>query len=153
MNDITAETPVNSFVPGGRRRHRKTKQSSTGVRRAIVLALAVPVTSAALAGPSAFAAEKGVGATAKDTAPGQSLDADDQQMVTNLETRVLDQRLGANVSGVVLDADSDNTLWDHNGATAMMPASNVKLATSTAALTVLGPTTGSPRRSSTATAP
>ncbi|MFI5793706.1 D-alanyl-D-alanine carboxypeptidase/D-alanyl-D-alanine-endopeptidase [Streptomyces sp. NPDC051677] len=139
MNDITAETPVNSFVPGGRRRHRRTKQSSTGVRRAIVLALAVPVTSAALAGPSAFAAEKGIGATAKDTAPGQGLDADDQQMITNLETRVLDQRLGANVSGVVLDADSDNTLWDHNGATAMMPASNVKLATSTAALTVLGP--------------
>ncbi|MEH0581592.1 MULTISPECIES: D-alanyl-D-alanine carboxypeptidase/D-alanyl-D-alanine-endopeptidase [Streptomyces] len=139
MNDITAETPVNSFVPGGRRRHRKAKQSSTGVRRAIVLALAVPVTSAALAGPSAFAAEKGIGTTAKDTAPSQGLDADDQQMVTNLETRVLDQRLGANVSGVVLDADSDSTLWDHNGATAMMPASNVKLATSTAALTVLGP--------------
>ncbi|SHI49631.1 D-alanyl-D-alanine carboxypeptidase/D-alanyl-D-alanine endopeptidase [Streptomyces sp. 3214.6] len=139
MNDITAETPVNSFVPGGRRRHRKAKQSSTGVRRAIVLALAVPVTSAALAGPSAFAAEKGIGTTAKDTAPSQGLDADDQQMVTNLETRVLDQRLGANVSGVVLDADSDSTLWDHNGATAMMPASNVKLATSTAALTILGP--------------
>ncbi|MFI7294527.1 D-alanyl-D-alanine carboxypeptidase/D-alanyl-D-alanine-endopeptidase [Streptomyces sp. NPDC050121] len=139
MNDITAETPVNSFVPGGRRRHRKAKQSSTGVRRAIVLALAVPVTSAALAGPSAFAAEKGIGTTAKDTAPSQGLDTDDQQMVTNLETRVLDQRLGANVSGVVLDADSDSTLWDHNGATAMMPASNVKLATSTAALTVLGP--------------
>ncbi|MDX2681604.1 D-alanyl-D-alanine carboxypeptidase/D-alanyl-D-alanine endopeptidase [Streptomyces sp. NY05-11A] len=139
MNDITAETPVNSFVPGGRRRHRKAKQSSTGVRRAIVLALAVPVTSAALAGPSAFAAEKGIGTTAKDTAPSPGLDADDQQMVTNLETRVLDQRLGANVSGVVLDADSDTTLWDHNGATAMMPASNVKLATSTAALTVLGP--------------
>ncbi|WP_327313209.1 D-alanyl-D-alanine carboxypeptidase/D-alanyl-D-alanine endopeptidase [Streptomyces sp. NBC_01235] len=139
MNDITAESPANSFVPGGRRRHRKAKQSGTGVRRAIVLALAVPVTSAALAGPSAFAAEKGIGATAKDTAPGQDLDADDQQMVTNLDTRVLDRRLGADVSGVVLDAESDNTLWDHNGATALMPASNVKLATSTAALTVLGP--------------
>ncbi|SEP94709.1 D-alanyl-D-alanine carboxypeptidase / D-alanyl-D-alanine-endopeptidase (penicillin-binding protein 4) [Streptomyces sp. yr375] len=139
MNDITAETPASSFIPGGRRRHRKAKQSGTGVRRALVLALAVPVTSAALAGPSAFAADKGIGATAKDTASSQDLDADDQQMVTNLETRVLDQRLGTNVSGVVLDSESDATLWDHNGATALMPASNVKLATSTAALTVLGP--------------
>ncbi|MFH0181039.1 D-alanyl-D-alanine carboxypeptidase/D-alanyl-D-alanine-endopeptidase [Streptomyces cacaoi] len=139
MNDITAETPVHSFVPGGRRRHRKAKQSSTGVRRAIVLALALPVTSAALAGPSAFAAEKGIGTTAKDTASGRTLDADDQQMVANLETRVLDQRLGSEVSGVVLDSESDATLWDHNGATALMPASNTKLATATAALTVLGP--------------
>lgn len=139
MNDITAETPVNSFVPGGRRRHRKAKQSGTGVRRALVLTLALPVTSAALAGPSAFAAEKGIGTTAKDTAAGRTLDADDQQMVTNLETRVVDQRLGSEVSGVVLDSESDTTVWDHDGATALMPASNTKLATATAALTVLGP--------------
>ncbi|WP_329214442.1 D-alanyl-D-alanine carboxypeptidase/D-alanyl-D-alanine-endopeptidase [Streptomyces sp. NBC_01485] len=139
MNDITAETPASAFVPGGRRRHRKAKQSGMGVRRALVIALALPVTSAALAGPSAFAADKGIGTTAKDTAPSQGLDADDQQMVTNLETRVLDQRLGNDVSGVVLDSESDATLWDHNAATALMPASNVKLATSTAALTVLGP--------------
>ncbi|WP_327181750.1 D-alanyl-D-alanine carboxypeptidase/D-alanyl-D-alanine endopeptidase [Streptomyces sp. NBC_01334] len=139
MNDITAETPVHSFAPGGRRRHRKAKQSSTGVRRAIVLALALPVTSAALAGPSAFAAEKGIGTTAKDTAAGRTLDADDQQLVANLEARVVDPRLGSEVSGVVLDSESDTTLWDHNGATALMPASNTKLATATAALTVLGP--------------
>ncbi|MET7654814.1 MULTISPECIES: D-alanyl-D-alanine carboxypeptidase/D-alanyl-D-alanine-endopeptidase [unclassified Streptomyces] len=139
MNDITAEPPVHSFVPGGRRRHRRAKQSGTGVRRALVLALALPVTSAALAGPSAFAAEKGIGTTAKDTPAGRTLDTDDQQMVTNLEARVLDQRLGSTVSGVVLDSESDATLWDHNGATALMPASNTKLATATAALTVLGP--------------
>ncbi|WP_455570019.1 D-alanyl-D-alanine carboxypeptidase/D-alanyl-D-alanine endopeptidase [Streptomyces rishiriensis] len=139
MNDIMADASLDSFVPGGSRRHRRAGQSSAGLRRAIVLALAVPLTSAALAAPSAFAAGKGVGTTAKDTAPGQGLDADDQQMVTNLETRVLDQRLGGNVSGVVLDSASDRTLWDHNGATALMPASNTKLATATAALTVLGP--------------
>ncbi|MDR6975023.1 D-alanyl-D-alanine carboxypeptidase/D-alanyl-D-alanine-endopeptidase (penicillin-binding protein 4) [Streptomyces sp. 3330] len=130
---------MHSFVPGGRRRHRKAKQSGTGVRRAIVLALALPVTSAALAGPPAFAAEKGAGTTAKGTAAGRTLDADDRQMVANLESRVLDQRLGSEVSGVVLDSASDSTLWDHNGATALMPASNTKLATATAALTVLGP--------------
>ncbi|WP_069772264.1 D-alanyl-D-alanine carboxypeptidase/D-alanyl-D-alanine-endopeptidase [Streptomyces sp. LUP30] len=139
MNDIMADASLDSFVPGGSRRHRRAGHSSAGLRRAIVLALAVPLTSAALAAPSAFAAGKGVGTTAKDTAPGQGLDADDQQMVTNLGTRVLDQRLGANVSGVVLDSASDRTLWDHNGATALMPASNTKLATATAALTVLGP--------------
>ncbi|WP_333738677.1 D-alanyl-D-alanine carboxypeptidase/D-alanyl-D-alanine endopeptidase [Streptomyces sp. IBSBF 2806] len=139
MNDIMPDASLDSFVPGGSRRHRRAGQSSAGLRRAIVLALAVPLTSAALAAPSAFAAGKGVGTTAKDTAPGQGLDADDQQMVTNLGTRVLDQRLGANVSGVVLDSASDRTLWDHNGATALMPASNTKLATATAALTVLGP--------------
>ncbi|MCQ9134113.1 D-alanyl-D-alanine carboxypeptidase/D-alanyl-D-alanine-endopeptidase [Streptomyces sp. IBSBF 2807] len=139
MNDIMADASLDSFTPGGSRRHRRPGQSSAGLRRAIVLALAVPLTSAALAAPSAFAAGKGVEATAKDTARGPGVGADDQQMVTNLGIRVLDQRLGGNVSGVVLDSASDRTLWDHNGATALMPASNTKLATATAALTVLGP--------------
>ncbi|MFF6802099.1 D-alanyl-D-alanine carboxypeptidase/D-alanyl-D-alanine-endopeptidase [Streptomyces sp. NPDC012616] len=139
MTEIMPDSPTPSFAPGGRRRHRKARQSGVGLRRALVIALAVPVTSAALAGPSAFAVDKGVGTTAKDTSPSKGPDADDQQMAANLATRVLDQRLGSDVSGVVLDADSGNSLWDHNGATALMPASNVKLATSTAALTVLGP--------------
>ncbi|GGR95025.1 peptidase S13 [Streptomyces humidus] len=134
-----ADASPDSFVPGGSRRHRRPGQSGVGLRRALVLALAVPLTSAALAAPSAFAAGKGVGTTAKDTAPGEGLGADDQQMVTNLGTRVLDPRLGPDVSGVVLDSASGRTLWDHNGATALMPASNTKLATATAALTVLGP--------------
>ncbi|MFC9914361.1 D-alanyl-D-alanine carboxypeptidase/D-alanyl-D-alanine-endopeptidase [Streptomyces sp. NPDC127197] len=129
---------MNAFVPGGRRRHRKVRQGGSGVRRAVVLAIAVPMASAALAGPSAFAAS-GNSATGTAADATEGVDADDQQMAANLDTRVLDQRLGSDVSGVVLDADSDSTLWDHNGSTALMPASNVKLATSTAALTVLGP--------------
>jgi D-alanyl-D-alanine carboxypeptidase/D-alanyl-D-alanine-endopeptidase (penicillin-binding protein 4) len=137
MSNMTAQTPQDAFIQGGRRRHRKPAQSGSGLglRRALVLALAVPVASAALVGPSAFAAEKGVGAAAK----ADSLDADDQQMATNLESRVLDQRLGTDVSGVVLDAHSDAPIWGHNASTALMPASNAKLATSTVALTVLGP--------------
>ncbi|MFD5537074.1 D-alanyl-D-alanine carboxypeptidase/D-alanyl-D-alanine-endopeptidase [Streptomyces sp. NPDC127079] len=136
MNDTAAETSAETFRPEGRRRHRRPRPSGTGtgLRRALVLAVAVPVASAALAGPSAFAAGK-TGVTAKTGAA----DADDQQMAANLETRVLDQRLGSDVSGVVLDATSDTTVWGHNAATALMPASNAKLATSTAALTVLGP--------------
>lgn len=120
---MTVETPaqhVPPLSPGGRTRRR-------GPRRALMLALAVPLASAALtalAVPTAFAAD---------------LSPEDQQMVANLETRVLDARLGGNVSGVVLDAWSDTAVWDHNGATALMPASNTKLGTATAALTVLGP--------------
>ncbi|MEU6601831.1 D-alanyl-D-alanine carboxypeptidase/D-alanyl-D-alanine endopeptidase [Streptomyces flaveolus] len=140
MDYSTAETQTDSFAPGGRRRHRRTKQNGSGLRRTVVLALAVPVASAALAGPSAFAAGNGTTATAGGaTGSADPADPSDRQMAANLDARVLDQRLGPEVSGVVLDADSDSTLWDHNGATALMPASNVKLATSTAALTVLGP--------------
>ncbi|KPI19713.1 D-alanyl-D-alanine carboxypeptidase/D-alanyl-D-alanine-endopeptidase [Actinobacteria bacterium OK074] len=136
MSDITAEADAPTFTPAGRRSHRKPKQFGSGARRAIVLAMAVPVASAALAAPSAFAADTNTtAATQSDT----DTDASDAQMAANLETRVLDARLGTDVSGVVLDADSDQTLWGHNAETALMPASNAKLATSTAALTVLGP--------------
>jgi D-alanyl-D-alanine carboxypeptidase/D-alanyl-D-alanine-endopeptidase (penicillin-binding protein 4) len=79
-------------------------------------------------GTSAFAADSSTG-----------LDASDQQLAANLDARINDQRLGTNLSGVVLDANSDATVWGHNASTALMPASNAKLATSTAALTVLGP--------------
>ncbi|MEU8590882.1 D-alanyl-D-alanine carboxypeptidase/D-alanyl-D-alanine-endopeptidase [Streptomyces sp. NPDC048664] len=137
MSDMTAEAAENAFLPGGRRRHRKPRQNATGtgLRRALVVALAVPVVSAAVSGPSAFAAGKGSGATAKPDRP----DPADQRMAKNLASRVLDQRLGSHVSGVVLDAASGKTLWGHNASTALMPASNAKLVTSTAALTVLGP--------------
>lgn len=127
-------------VSGGRGRHRKAKQPGEGARRAVVLALAVPVASAALASPSAFAADNRDATVAGHSSPDQAtgVDSGDQQMIANLESRITDPRLGNDVSGVVLDADSGTTLWDHNGSTALMPASNAKLATATAALTVLG---------------
>ncbi|MFU0243244.1 D-alanyl-D-alanine carboxypeptidase, partial [Streptomyces scabiei] len=136
MTGTPDETPTNTFAPGGRRRHRRARVSRIGARRALVLAMAVPVASATLAGTSAFAAD--------DTTPqtqGVSVDdlaADDAQLVKNLDERLADKRLGTDVSGVVLDADSDTALWDHNGSTALMPASNAKLATATTALTLLG---------------
>ncbi|MGW6222503.1 D-alanyl-D-alanine carboxypeptidase, partial [Streptomyces olivaceus] len=136
MTGTPDETPTNTFTPGGRRRHRKARVSRIGGRRALVLAMAVPVASATLAGTSAFAADN-----TGTQAQGISVDdlaADDAQLVKNLEERVADERLGNDVSGVVLDADSDTALWDHNGATALMPASNAKLATATTALTLLG---------------
>ncbi|AXL91689.1 D-alanyl-D-alanine carboxypeptidase/D-alanyl-D-alanine-endopeptidase [Streptomyces sp. CB09001] len=136
MTGTPEETPTNTFAPGGRRRHRRARVGRIGARRALVLAMAVPVASATLAGTSAFAAD--------DNTPrpqGISLDdlaADDAQLVKNLNERLADERLGTDVSGVVLDADSDTALWDHNGSTALMPASNAKLATATTALTLLG---------------
>ncbi|MFF4471539.1 D-alanyl-D-alanine carboxypeptidase/D-alanyl-D-alanine-endopeptidase [Streptomyces sp. NPDC001599] len=136
MTGTPEETPTNTFAPGGRRRHRRARVSRVGARRALVLAMAVPVASATLAGTSAFAAD--------DNTPrpqGISVDdlaADDAQLVKNLNERLADERLGTDVSGVVLDADSDTALWDHNGSTALMPASNAKLATATTALTLLG---------------
>ncbi|MEU5143227.1 D-alanyl-D-alanine carboxypeptidase/D-alanyl-D-alanine-endopeptidase [Streptomyces sp. NPDC021139] len=136
MTGTPEETPTNTFAPGGRRRHRKARVSRIGARRALVLAMAVPVASATLAGTSAFAADEATPQT-----QGVSVDdlaADDAQLVENLNERLADKRLGTDVSGVVLDADSDTALWDHNGSTALMPASNAKLATATTALTLLG---------------
>ncbi|WP_121701770.1 D-alanyl-D-alanine carboxypeptidase/D-alanyl-D-alanine-endopeptidase [Streptomyces sp. BBFR25] len=136
MTGTPDETPTNTFAPGGRRRHRKARVSRIGARRALVLAMAVPVASATLAGTSAFAADEATPQT-----QGVSVDdlaADDAQLVENLNERLADKRLGTDVSGVVLDADSDTALWDHNGSTALMPASNAKLATATTALTLLG---------------
>ncbi|MFI8946672.1 D-alanyl-D-alanine carboxypeptidase/D-alanyl-D-alanine-endopeptidase [Streptomyces sp. NPDC053750] len=136
MTGTPDEISTNAFVPGGRRRHRRARVGRIGVRRALVLAMAVPVASATLAGTSAFAADdsaaKAQGISVDD------LDADDAQLVKNLNERVADERLGSEVSGVVLDADSDTALWDHNGSTTLMPASNAKLATATTALTLLG---------------
>ncbi|WP_320774289.1 D-alanyl-D-alanine carboxypeptidase/D-alanyl-D-alanine-endopeptidase [Streptomyces sp. CRN 30] len=138
MTGTPDETPTNTFVPGGRRRHRRTRVSRTSARRALVLAMAVPVASATLAGTSAFAADDTATTAASGATTAGTLDADDQKLIENLTERVADERLGTDVSGVVLDADSDTTLWDHNGSTALMPASNAKLATATTALTLLG---------------
>ncbi|MFG2548165.1 D-alanyl-D-alanine carboxypeptidase/D-alanyl-D-alanine-endopeptidase [Streptomyces sp. NPDC048594] len=136
MTGTPDETPTNTFFPGGRRRHRRARVGRIGARRALVLAMAVPVASATLAGTSAFAADDSAAAPQGISVDG--LDADDAQLVKNLNERVADERLGTNVSGVVLDADSDTALWDHNGSTTLMPASNAKLATATTALTLLG---------------
>jgi serine-type D-Ala-D-Ala carboxypeptidase/endopeptidase (penicillin-binding protein 4) len=63
----------------------------------------------------------------------------DQQIADNLNSRVQDPRLGNTFGGIVIDANSGHVVWDHNASTALMPASNAKLTTATAALTILGP--------------
>ncbi|MEY9968297.1 D-alanyl-D-alanine carboxypeptidase/D-alanyl-D-alanine-endopeptidase (penicillin-binding protein 4) [Streptacidiphilus sp. MAP12-16] len=118
-------------------RHRKPKPSSVAVRRALVVAAAAPAAAAMLVGQgSAYAADKSVGVSAPDRAP----DAADQQIAKNLDARVQDPRLlGSSLSGIVVDAQSGQEVWGHGATTTLMPASNMKIATSTAALTVLGP--------------
>ncbi|MBI0298212.1 D-alanyl-D-alanine carboxypeptidase/D-alanyl-D-alanine-endopeptidase [Streptomyces sp. PRKS01-29] len=120
-------------------RHRKAKPMSLAVRRAFIVA-AVPVTGALLSAPSALAADK----STKTTAAAQSVAADgldpaEQRIAENLNTRAQNPSLGDTFSGIVLDSASDKVIWGHDADTALMPASNAKLATATAALTVLGP--------------
>ncbi|GAA3804227.1 D-alanyl-D-alanine carboxypeptidase/D-alanyl-D-alanine-endopeptidase [Streptomyces phyllanthi] len=106
---------------------------SPALRRAVVVAVSTPVAGTILAGPSAFAADQ-----AADKA-ATTLDSAEQKIADNLNERVQDTRLGSTVSGVVIDAKSDKVIWGHDATTALMPASNTKLATATTALTVLGP--------------
>jgi D-alanyl-D-alanine carboxypeptidase/D-alanyl-D-alanine-endopeptidase (penicillin-binding protein 4) len=119
-------------------RHRKPKAGGMAARRALALAVVtVPVTTAMVVGQgTAFAAEKPAGAATASRA----LDSADEQIAKNLDARIQDTRLGGStLGGVVVDAKSGQEVWGHDAATTLMPASNMKLATSTAALTVLGP--------------
>lgn len=109
-------------------RHPEPGTIGRTARRALVLAVTVPFATAALLGQGAASAADG------------PADPTDQQIAKNLDARIQDPRLaGSTLSGVVVDAGSGREVWDHDAATTLMPASNMKLATSTAALTVLGP--------------
>ncbi|MEU8930834.1 D-alanyl-D-alanine carboxypeptidase/D-alanyl-D-alanine-endopeptidase [Streptomyces sp. NPDC048409] len=108
---------------GARRRSRPVAPL---LRRAAVVAVTAPVAGTILFATSAFAAPA-------------VLDPAEQTIADHLDTRVQDTRLGGTLSGVVIDAGTGTTVWGHDATTALMPASNTKLATSTAALTVLGP--------------
>nr|PPQ62154.1 D-alanyl-D-alanine carboxypeptidase/D-alanyl-D-alanine-endopeptidase [Streptomyces sp. QL37] len=88
-----------------------------------------------MAGQSAFAADQP--AVSKESV--SRLDSTDQKLVDNLNTRSQDKNIGTTFSGVVLDAESNEVIWGHDAKTALMPASNTKLATATGALTLLGP--------------
>jgi D-alanyl-D-alanine carboxypeptidase/D-alanyl-D-alanine-endopeptidase (penicillin-binding protein 4) len=128
-----------SSTSTGRRPEPKAKPKTVGgtARRAVVLAVSVPVAVGVLAGQGTAFAGAGPAST---VAAHRYLDSADEQIATNLDARIQDPRLaGSTLSGIVVDAGSRQDVWSHNAATTLMPASNMKLATSTAALTVLGP--------------
>ncbi|WP_406151896.1 D-alanyl-D-alanine carboxypeptidase/D-alanyl-D-alanine-endopeptidase [Streptomyces sp. NBC_01012] len=105
------------------------------VRRTLVAAVLTPVAGAVMAGQSAFAADQ----PAASQESVNRLDANDQKLVDNLNARAQDKNIGSTFSGVVMDAESNEVIWGHDAKTALMPASNTKLATATAALTLMGP--------------
>src|SRR5579884_3868912 len=115
-----------------RGRHRRPRPQNAAVRRALTVAATAPLAAAVLLGQSsAFAADAPAAATAH--AP----DTADQQIAKNLTTRIGNAAFdGSQFDGIVLDAASGRVVWDHDAATPLMPASNAKLATATAALTV-----------------
>ncbi|MFD4503674.1 D-alanyl-D-alanine carboxypeptidase/D-alanyl-D-alanine-endopeptidase [Streptomyces sp. NPDC058457] len=113
------------------RRHR-ARTLHPALRRVAVVAVTVPVAGTILFGTTAFAADETV-------STATALDPAEQKIADSLGTRVQDTRLGSTLSGVVIDAESEKVVWGHDAATALMPASNTKLGTATAALTVLGP--------------
>ncbi|MBK3578918.1 D-alanyl-D-alanine carboxypeptidase/D-alanyl-D-alanine-endopeptidase [Streptomyces sp. MBT65] len=119
-------------------RHRKSRTAGPVLRRVAVIAVTAPVAGTILFGTSAFAAEQAAPKTLAKT-DTVTLDTAEQAIANNLDTRVQDVRLGSTFSGVVIDAQSTAAIWGHDATTALMPASNTKLATSTAALTILGP--------------
>ncbi|MEU0838577.1 D-alanyl-D-alanine carboxypeptidase/D-alanyl-D-alanine-endopeptidase [Streptomyces sp. NPDC005962] len=137
------ESPSTSRAPAPvRHRHRKPKAMSAAARRALVLAATAPVAGAVLAGPSsAFAADKSTAAAATVPDAAVPVDDADSTMAAKLAERVNNPSLAGDgtLSGVVLDSASDKVIWGHNASTALMPASNAKLATATAALNELGP--------------
>ncbi|MGW3149511.1 D-alanyl-D-alanine carboxypeptidase/D-alanyl-D-alanine endopeptidase [Streptomyces sp. NPDC001177] len=133
------EPPTPTPDSGGRHRRPRSKPSSLAARRTLALAVVAPVAGTVFAAAPAFAAGQS-GHPVSPVATHDGLDPEDQKVADNLNARSDDIRLGSNVSGFVLDGESGNPIWDHNAATALMPASNAKLATATAALTVLGPT-------------
>ncbi|MFD6277373.1 D-alanyl-D-alanine carboxypeptidase/D-alanyl-D-alanine-endopeptidase [Streptomyces sp. NPDC060209] len=105
------------------------------VRRTLVAAVLTPVAGAVMTGQSAFAADQ----SAASQESVNRLDTADQKLVDNLNARAQDKNIGSTFSGVVLDAESNEVIWGHDAKTALMPASNTKLATATGALTLLGP--------------
>jgi len=62
----------------------------------------------------------------------------------DLDRILADQHFaGGQVGLEVRDAGTGDVLYEHNAQNRLLPASNAKLLTSTAAMDVLGPTTGS----------
>ncbi|SCE68929.1 D-alanyl-D-alanine carboxypeptidase/D-alanyl-D-alanine endopeptidase [Micromonospora mirobrigensis] len=79
-------------------------------------------------------ATTGVPATADSPSPAQT------RLHATIDTVLADPRLdGAQAGVVVVDTSTGQTLYDRNGDRRLVPASNTKLLTSTAALALLGP--------------
>lgn len=84
----------------------------------------------------------GVAAIMTAAAPAVAVNVDPSQaeLAATLDAILNSSSLsGANVSVVVANADTGEVLFDRNGNNRLIPASNTKLLTSTAAMSILGP--------------
>lgn len=119
----------------------------------MVAALALPATigSAATAAPigartapSEPSASPSTPVVTQVAAPAQDTDgsaptAADARIADRLPGRLADRRLGAALGVAVVDAGSGRTIVAQGGQRRLLPASNMKVLTATAVLTVLGP--------------
>ncbi|HSA53625.1 MAG TPA: D-alanyl-D-alanine carboxypeptidase, partial [Yinghuangia sp.] len=122
---------VGHHTPGG----KLARAAASRLRR--IVALAAITSLLPLSGTAvASTAQASVDAVAT---PGGRASAADEAIARFLDQRITDTRLGPRVSGFVMDAESDNVVWQYRGTEALMPASNAKLFTAVAALAVLGP--------------
>lgn len=91
-----------------------------------------------IAGAALVASVLGVTSSANGTAPAAAPAA--STLSDQLHAILADPHLaGAQSALTVRDADTGQTLYDTNGSTRLLPASNAKLYTSAAALDILGP--------------
>jgi D-alanyl-D-alanine carboxypeptidase/D-alanyl-D-alanine-endopeptidase (penicillin-binding protein 4) len=95
--------------------HMRSRVASTALALTVVVALIAPV---------------GEASAQIDRRP---------RVVTLLDHRLADARLGQVVSMIVIDADSGAVVFERKASRTMQPASNMKIVTAVNALAVLGP--------------
>lgn len=94
---------------------------------------------AALAATAALAVAGAVLPATSASAARVPLSPTDQVAHDNLERRSTAKRLGRDLAGVVLDAETGQRVWAHHRGERQIPASTVKLVTAVTALEAFGP--------------
>lgn len=135
-------------VPTRRRSAAATGLLAGVLAAALALPAAVGSSAAATSGTRTAPGEPSAGpspaSAAAPVAPAQDLDdspptSADARIAEQLPSRLADRRLGATVGIAVVDAGSGRTVVADGGQRRLLPASNMKVLTATAVLTVLGP--------------
>jgi serine-type D-Ala-D-Ala carboxypeptidase/endopeptidase (penicillin-binding protein 4) len=112
----------------------------TAVAAVVLGLLAQPLAS----GTASAAPVAGVDRLTRPSAPRAGdpgvLSPTDQVVHDNLLARALNARLGRDLAGAVVDAQTGAVLWEQTPLELQIPASNAKLVTAVNALTAYGPT-------------
>ena len=131
MIPIATPVSVTSSTP-----HRGCRLAWAGLRS---VAMSVVTIVLVLAGSVGAIASESAASTTDAAARASSQPGPVGNLAARVEQAILDARIGqANVAVSVRDIDRDQVMIDINGRTPMIPASNMKLLSSGAALHVLG---------------